>query len=426
MQKQSFIVKGNIVYSRTKQELSIAKDSYLVCDNAKVAGVFSEIPDQYKFLPVQDMQDAIIIPGLVDLHLHAPQYSFRGIGMDMELLDWLNHYTFPEEAKYEDLAYAKRAYAYFVEDLKNGATTRANIFATIHTPATLLLMEMLEESGLVSNVGKVNMDRNSPPNLCETSAQKSIEDTKEWVKRSQEKFENTKPILTPRFVPSCTDALLDGLGGLQKQTSLPVQSHLSENPEEIEWVKSLCPNSRNYADAYLQHGLLGGENNQTVMAHCVHSGPEERALLKKQGVFVAHCPNSNTSLASGIAPIREYLQDDIKVGLGTDIAGGYSASIFDAMAQAIQVSKLYWRLVDSEKTPLTVAEAFYLATKGGGKFFGEVGSFEEGYAFDAVVLDDKMIACPFEATVEQRLERLVYLFTPQNVIAKYVNGVQVK
>lgn len=419
-------MKGNIIYSQTKQELNIAKDSYLICDDAKVAGVFREIPEQYKALPVKDMGDAIIIPGLIDLHLHAPQYSFRGIGMDMELLDWLNTYTFPEEAKYNDIAYAKRAYNYFVEDLKNGATTRANVFATIHTPATLLLMEMLEESGLVSNVGKVNMDRNSPVNLCEVSAEKSFEDTVKWMELSQEKFQNTKPIITPRFIPSCTNELLEDLGNLQKETGLPVQSHLSENPEEIEWVKSLCPKSKNYADAYLQHGLLGGKNCKTVMAHCVHSNAKEKELLKKQGVFVAHCPNSNTNLASGIAPVREYMDADMHVGLGTDIAGGYSSSIFDAMSQAIQVSKLYWRLVDDTKEPLTVAEAFYLATKGGGEFFGKVGSFEEGYEFDAVVLDDSATSCPFEETLEQRFERLVYLFTEKNVKEKYVNGLRVK
>ena len=165
-----------------------------------------------------------------------------------------------------------------------------------------------------------------------------------------------------------------------------------------------------------------GNECPTIMAHCIHSGEDEINLIKKQNVFVAHCPESNTNLSSGIAPIRTYLDHGIKVGLGSDIAAGSSLSIFKAMTMAIQCSKLRWRLVDKSLTALNISEVFYLATKGGGEFFGKVGSFEKGYEFDAVVIDDSSIKCPQTLSVRERLERLIYLAEDKNIIAKFVNG----
>ena len=424
--QQNFVLKGNVLYSKTKQEIASFPNHYLVCENGMVAGVFAQLPEKYASFPLEDCGNRLIIPGLVDLHLHAPQYSFRSMGMDLELLEWLNTNTFPEESKYRELAYAEKAYSIFVDAMKNGATTRACMFATIHNPATLLLMDKLEATGLATMVGKVNMDRNSPDELREESAKASLADTKEWLETCKTRYQHTRPILTPRFVPSCTDELMHGLGALQKETGLPVQSHLSENFSEISWVAELCPDSENYGDAYLKRGLFGGENCPTIMAHCVHSGPEEVELMAQRDVFVAHCAASNANLSSGIAPVRKYMDKNLKMGLGTDIAGGFSACIFRAMADAIMFSKMHWRLVDEADAPLTVPEAFYLGTKGGGEFFGKVGSFEQGYEFDAVVLDDTSLPAPNELTPMQRLERLVYMAQDQNVVAKYAAGRKVK
>lgn len=159
MKKDLFALKGTICYSKNQKELVFAENSYAVCENGLCAGVFFQLPEKYKDIPVKDMGDRLIIPGFTDLHLHAPQYAYRGTGMDLELLDWLNTITFPQEAKYADLSYAKKAYSIFVDDLKHSFTTRACIFATLHRPATELLMDMLEESGLTTMVGKVNMAR---------------------------------------------------------------------------------------------------------------------------------------------------------------------------------------------------------------------------------------------------------------------------
>lgn len=419
--ENNFILKGNLIYSGKDRKLNTLENGYVVCSKGICKGVFKKIPEAFKSFRIKDFKDKLIIPGMVDLHVHAPQYTFRGLGMDLELLEWLNINTFPEEAKYKNIEYAEKAYKLFVDDLKSGTTTRACIFATIHNEATLLLMELLEKSNLCTYVGRVNMDRNSSENLCESSAQTSLEETNTWILKSMEKFKKTKPILTPRFVPSCSDKLMDGLGIIQRKFHLPVQSHLSENISEVSWVKKLNPKSYCYGDAYDMFGLFGG-NGKTVMAHCVHSTEEEIELMKKNKVFIAHCPESNINLSSGIAPIRKYLKLGMNVGLGSDVAGGSKLSIINAMIYAIQSSKMYWALVDRNQKPLTFDEAFYLSTMGGGAFFGKVGTFEEGYEFDAIVLDDSDLKHVEGFSLHQRIERSVYGFEKLKIIEKYVSG----
>ena len=420
MQK-NFVVKGNIIYSKNPSDLAIYENAFLVCAEGLTAGIFPELPEEYASFPLYDYGKCLIIPGLVDLHVHAPQYTYRGLGMDKELLDWLQTYAFPEESRYEDPDYAERAYRIFVEKMRTNATTRACIFATAHVPATLLLMEMLEKSGLITYVGKVSMDRNAPAPLCEESPAVAAAAVEKWLKTSLKKYKNTKPMLTPRFIPSCTDDLLTSLGRFQKKYHVPVQSHLSENLSEIAWVRELCPYSSDYGEAYEHFGLFGG-NAPTVMAHGVWPGKREFARIKERGVYIAHCPQSNTNIASGIAPVRQYLDAGIHIGLGSDVAGGSSDSIFRAMVDAIQVSKLRWRLITQDDAPITLNEALYMATAGGGEFFGKVGKFEEGYEFDAVVLDDENLPTPREFSTHERLERIVYLGDDRNIAAKFVAG----
>ena len=421
----TFVLKGNICFSKNQTELVTKEKSYLFCENGICKGVFTALPEKYKNLPLCDYGNKIIIPGLIDLHVHAPQYTFRGLGMDLELIDWLNTHTFKEEAKYGQLEYAEKAYEIFVNDLMKSATTRACIFGTIHTEATLKLMEMLENRGFKGYVGKVNMDRNSPEELCEENADISANQTVEWVKEAKRRFHKIKPILTPRFIPTCSDDLMKKLADIQEKYQLPMQSHLSENMGEINWVQELCPNTKFYGEAYDQFGMFGNKY-PSIMAHCVHSTEEEMQLMAKRNVFIAHCPQSNTNLSSGVAPIRKYLDMGIKMGLGSDVAGGFDLSILRAMADAVQVSKLRWRLLDTNLAPLKIEEAFYLATKGGGQFFGKVGSFEEGFEFDAVVLDDSHLRTMRKLTVKERVERLIYLADERCVVDKYINGKNVK
>ncbi|MCL2568114.1 MAG: amidohydrolase family protein [Oscillospiraceae bacterium] len=420
----NFILKGDICYSTAPTSLEIFEGGYLVCLDGTCAGVFVDLPEQYRDLSVIDCSGQLIVPGLVDLHVHAPQFPFRSLGMDLELICWLNTHTFPEEAKYMDLAYAASAYRAFVDDVRRGPNTRAVIFATRHVPATALLMDLLEASGLVTMVGKVNMDRHAPPDLVEIDAATSLADTRAWLAEVAGRYQRVSPILTPRFIPACSDALMAGLGEIQREFGLPVQSHLSENPAEVDWVMGLRPDAESYGHAYYKNGLFGG-SVPTVMAHCVWPSAGEFALMKRQKVWVAHCPQSNTNLASGIAPVRRYLEAEIPVGLGSDVAAGAHTSIFRAMEDAIGASKLYWRLVDSDAAPLTLAEAFYLGTLGGGRFFGAVGSFLPGFEFDALVIDDAVIPGRVGLSIPDRLARVAHLSDARQIRRKFVRGIEI-
>ncbi|MDR0639711.1 MAG: amidohydrolase family protein [Spirochaetaceae bacterium] len=425
MPSNTFVLRGDICYSETPATLVTREDGYLVCVEGVSRGVFPRLPDEYRSLLLLDYRGKLVVPGLVDLHTHAPQFSFHGLGMDCELMEWLSVHAFPEEAKYADARYAEKAYAQFVDDLVEGPNTRSVIFATIHRASALLLMDMLEASGLVCMAGKVNMDRNTPDALCEKDGETSLAETRLWLAECAARpYQNTYPILTPRFVPSCSDGLLRGLGELQKEFSLPLQSHLSENSGEIAFVKELYPDISCYGGVYQRFGLFG-EGGRTVMAHCVWCGEEEIALLKKNGVFVAHCPQSNTNLASGIAPIRRYLTEGLAMGLGSDVAGGVHTSIFRAMQDAVAVSKLRQCLVNRDERPLTIEEAFYLATKGGGAFFGKAGSFEAGFECDILVIDDASLTPRVPLPVKERLERAVYLSDDRHIAAKWARGMRI-
>ena len=423
---RSFAIKGHICHTPEPSRLEIRENAFAVCEEGTCRGVFDELPEARRGLEIIDCTGKLVIPGLVDLHIHAPQFAYRGTGMDYELLDWLNEKAFPEESRYADAAYARKAYEIFSGKLKQSATTRAVIFATVHTEATLILADCMEKSGLVCFVGKINMDRNAPDSLREKDAEQSAAATRAFADECARRgYRKTKPIITPRFVPCCTDELMEALGGIRKEYGLQVQSHLSENPQEIELVKELAPWSAFYGDVYDRYGLFGREG-KTVMAHCVWSPPEETERILENGVWIAHCPSSNMNIASGIAPVRRYLEKGIRVGLGTDVAGGTSESMFRAVTDAIQMSKMHWRHVDKGARPLTFPESLYLATKGGGAFFGKAGSFEDGYAFDAVVLDDACEPSARTLPVRDRLERAFYLgLDRQGIVMKFADSERV-
>ena len=186
----------------------------------------------------------------------------------------------------------------------------------------------------------------------------------------------------------------------------------------MAWVKELFPESASYAAGYDEYGMLGG---QSVMAHCIYMEDEEMELLKERGTMIAHCPNSNANVRSGIAPIRRYMEHGLKIGLGTDISGGSTLDMSDAVRDSLTVSRLRWRICDDHPAFLTAAEAFALATAGGGEFFGRVGRFEPGYEFDAVAVDDSAWLMG-EESLERRFEKMIYQAHSVHVKAKYVAG----
>lgn len=425
MENDIKIIKGHIVFTPNFGQLEILENSFIVVEGQRVKGTYvGELPIEYKSALVIDYGDSLIIPGFVDLHCHASQFVNRGLGLDSELLPWLERYTFPEEAKYKNLAYAEAVYKQAVTELWKCGTTRVVLFGTIHKEATAKLMELLAAAGLGGYVGKVNMDRNSPDILIETTEQ-SLADTEEFIKNTFDKYEMVKPIITPRFVPSCTPELMNGIAKLAKKYDLPVQSHLSENADEVAMVKELHPECQNYAGVYRKYGLFGQQ--PTIMAHCIYNDDSEIALMAKNKVYVAHCPYSNNNLSSGIASVRKLIDKGMNVGLGSDISGGHEVSIAKVLAMAVQVSKLKWLETNKKERFFTIGEAFYLATKGGGSFFGKVGSFEAGYEFDALVVSDSCQDMDFNKySVEERLNRFIYIGDYKNIIARYVAGTNIE
>ena len=416
------ILHGTIVHTPTKEVFDCHPDSYLISEDGKVTGIFQELPEKYKNVPVLDYGNSLILPGLCDMHVHAPQFVYRGLGIDLQLMEWLDRYAFPTEARFADLSYARIYYEAFADALAKNGTTRAVIFGTLHAPATELLMEILEKKKIGAYVGKINMDTLSPDYLCETPKQ-SLADTRKWIEDTKDRFHLVKPAVTPRFIPTCSTSVLEGLGKLAQEFDLPVHSHISEDLGEMSIVRDRYPQYDNDGDVYDHFGLL---TSHTVMAHFIYPTRHEMELIKERGVTIAHCPQSNAQLSSGIAPVRRYLDHGMNVGLGTDVAGGANLSMFRCMADAVAVSKLRWRLVDEGLAPLTTQEALWLATAGGGSFFGRVGSLAAGYEFDALVLDDSAIRTPRDLDVWERLERYVYLAEEGGRIArKFVSGREV-
>jgi len=357
-------------------------------------------------------------------------------------LNWLEKYTFPRESDYQDTDYALHAYLRSVSRSLRCGTTTACYFATIHSNSSKILAECVEKIGQRAFIGKVSMDRNAPDYYKENSAETAIQDARDFAMSIINKNNPLiTPILTPRFVPTCSWELMTGLSSLAKELHLPIQSHLSENLKEIEWVKNLHPEAENYTDVYYKTGLL---TSRTIMAHGIYLDENEINLLKLSGTGISHCPNSNFSIQSGVLNVRRLLQQGIKVGLGTDVAGGYSPSILDSIRNAIIASKVvamspsirlhqegHEKDKEDKYLPLSLPEVFYLATLGGAYLLGlgdRIGNFEIGKEFDALLIDcsvnDSVPQFPHD-NVKSMFEKFVYLGDDRNIVNVFVSGKQI-
>ncbi|XP_016062153.1 PREDICTED: guanine deaminase [Miniopterus natalensis] len=370
------------------------------------------------------------MPGLVDTHIHAPQYYFAGSKVDLPLLEWLTEYTFPTELNFQSIDFAEEVYTKVVRrTLKNGTTT-ACYFGTIHTDSSLLLAEITDKFGQRAFVGKVCMDMNDTVPEYKETTEESIKETERFVSEMlQKNYPRVKPIVTPRFSLSCTEQLMSELGNIAKTHDLHIQSHISENRDETEAVKTLYPSYKNYTDVYDKNNLL---TNKTVMAHGCYLSAEELDVFRERGASIAHCPTSNLTLRSGLLNVLDVLKHEVKVGLGTDVAGGYSCSMFNAIRSAMMVSNV---LSINEKS-LTLKEVFRLATLGGSQALGldrEIGNFEVGKEFDALLINPKASDSPIDLfhgdfvgdISETIIQKFLYLGDDRNIEEVYVGGKQV-
>ncbi|XP_043402955.1 guanine deaminase isoform X2 [Chelonia mydas] len=396
------LFKGTFVHASRSSPMTVLHGHLLgVGDDGRI--VFLEQADQqeqlakkwgFKASDIRELSNhEFFMPGMVDTHIHAPQYAFAGSRIDLPLLEWLNTYTFPTEVKYKDNDFAEEVYTRVVRrTLKNGTTT-ACYFATIHTAASLLLAEIIDKFGQRAFVGKVCMDLNEFVPEYKESTDESVKETERFVRELLEKkYQKVQPIVTPRFGPSCTEELLSRLGDFAKAHDIHVQ---------------------------------------TVMAHGCHLSDEELKLFSLRGAAIAHCPSSNFMLCSGILNIQNVLKHNVKIGLGTDVAGGYSASMLDAIRKSMSASTVF-QINKVNETGLTLKEAFRLATLGGSQVLGldaVIGNFEVGKEFDALLINPKASDSPFDLfaadTFEDIIQKFLYLGDDRNINEVYVAGKQV-
>lgn len=374
---------------------------------------------------VVDWGTALLLPGCIDTHTHLPQYAFAGIG-DRTLLDWLAAYTFPQEGRFADPALARaQARSFFWECLRHGTTTVVG-YVTSHAKATDVAFAEAERVGLRAWLGSVLMDRNAPDELLRPT-EIAIAEARGLAERWHGKG-RLAYVVTPRFAVSCTPELLGAAAELARERQLFLQTHISENPAEIALVEKLFPGSKGYADVYDATGCLG---ERTLLAHGVHLRSEEVDLCVERGCVVTHCPTSNRFLASGLMPLRRFRARGLRVSLGTDVAGGYSLSMFHEACEAMETSKLIWAQ-DNRFEPLNPFEALRLATLAGAEALGmadSIGSLEVGKEADFVVVRDELtlpgaasLADSHFSSPEQRLARVLYRGHPDMVVAAHVAG----
>ncbi|OBA22970.1 Metallo-dependent hydrolase [Metschnikowia bicuspidata var. bicuspidata NRRL YB-4993] len=355
----------------------------------------------FTFVDYSGSTCTFLFPGFIDTHIHASQYPNVGIGSELPLLEWLKDYTFALESKFcgnqqDRLRFAREIYSKVIDKTLTNGTTCASYFTTVDTETTKVFADLLAQKGQRGMVGKVCMDYNQPfPSYAEPAAE-CLAGMHELIDHCEKINDNgqpqgalpmVKPIVTPRFAPVCLRDLMAQLGLLSREKGLPVQTHISENIDEIKLVREIFPECANYTSVYDTHGLLGPS---TILAHAVYLDDQERQIIKQKQCSISHCPTSNSFITSGEAPVREYLyEDQINVSLGTDLSGGYEQSILGVAKNLVMVS--HHLTMGSEKDhKLSVADALYMATMGGAKACNlelSLGSFAKGKYFDAQLID---------------------------------------
>ncbi|PHH64632.1 hypothetical protein CDD81_4243 [Ophiocordyceps australis] len=342
--------------------------------------------------------EGFFFPGLIDTHVHAAQYANVGLFGKTTLLDWLERYTFPLEASLCDVAKARRMWRACVDRTLAHGTTTAAYYGVVDVEATNALMDECVARGQRALVGRVCMDAKevNPAWYRDETAAEALEATLrtvEHARRVDAAGALVEPVLTPRFAPSCSMALMEALGKLQREEGLAVQTHLSETREELALVRRLFPDAASYTAVYDAARLL---TPRTILAHGIHLGDDEARLIAQRGSSVAHCPCSNTALASGRARVGWLWRHGIAVGLGTDMSGGYSPSVLEAARQALLVSRNL--AMDAAANPdaaddfdcnLSVDDVLFLATRGGAIALGldhKIGAFDLGLQWDAQLI----------------------------------------
>ena len=373
------IFKARVINPLAFNRIESFDPGYLVLAGTRIEGLTRD--DPRPSLPSAgfiDHGNKMILPGFVDTHVHLPQFAIMGVGSG-ELLTWLNTYTYPEETRFADPEYAALIAGKFFDALVANGTTTAAVYSSVHEEATDIAFSTARTRGIRAFIGKVMMDRNSPPPLLEDTEQSTAASLRLFDKWDGADGGRLRYIFTPRFAGSCSMELMTQVGKIAKDRRAFVQSHLSENADEIAWVRRLFPDCASYADVYDSAGML---TDKCIMAHCIHLAPDEISVLSRNRVNVAFCPYSNKTLHSGTMPYQRLRDAGLNISLGSDVAGGPSLSMLDQMREAMIAGGISW------------FEALYLATLGGAKALGlsdRIGNFEVGKDADFVVVDQESV-----------------------------------
>ncbi|CAH0551553.1 unnamed protein product [Brassicogethes aeneus] len=427
---------GSIIHCTKPFVLEVIEDGFVIVEGKKIIVVnknisqLENVKNQLNITSCKEIRltkTQLLIPGLIDTHIHAPQYPNVGLGYDKPLLEWLEHYTYKLERKFRDQKLSKAVFNAVVKKTLSYGTTTATYFASLFGNSSLLLADAAIQHGQRAFVGKINMTKLAPDDYIETP-QETVENTIKFINEVNFRgCDRVKPIITPRFAPSLEFETMEQLAEIARENNLNIQTHISENKEEIKLVKALFRSS-SYASVYYQSGLL---TPKTVLAHGVHLTDEELTLLAQTGSSISHCPDSNTCLKSGLCDVKRLVSNGIKVGLGTDVSGGPSPSIIQAMRSAIQTS-IHISHSKEDYDPLTYCDVFYLATLGGAEALSlqnKIGNFEEGKDFDALIIDADVEDSAADYFVDcnclELLQKFVFLADNRNIQQVYVSGKQV-
>ncbi|QDO83288.1 guanine deaminase [Shewanella psychropiezotolerans] len=404
-----------------EKNLRFIEDGLMFVANGRIEwiGTWEEGKDKIPAdVRVRSYPGKIVMPGFIDTHIHYPQSEMVG-AYGEQLLEWLDNYVFPTEARYKDKDYAKEMSEFFVKQLLRNGTTTAMVFGTVHPESVNSLFEVAENINMRMIAGKVMMDRNAPDYLLDTpeiSYNQSKELIEKWHKRGRLLY-----AITPRFAPTSSPEQLDVAGRLKQEfPDTYVHTHLCENKDEIKWVKELFPERASYLDVYHHHGLTGPKS---IFAHSIHLEDCEWDCLHETDSAVSFCPTSNLYLGSGLFKLQEAWKRKVKVGVGTDIGAGTTFSMMQTLNEAYKVMQL-------QDYRLSAFEAFYLATLGGAKSLSLdhlIGNFEIGKEADFVVIDP--CATPLQQlrydnskSLADELFVLITLSDDRSIYRTYVDG----
>ncbi len=425
-------LRGCVIDAPEFGKLRAWRDGAVVIGDGKIVevGSFQFLGKKHRPQPIhwQQSDRAIIFPGLIDLHTHLPQYPVvaRGRG---QMLEWLHQHVFPRERAFTGPVGARESAAFFAELARHGTTTAA-VFTAIYEDSCDMAFEAAAASGMRVLMGATMMDVGTygslqPRKILSVSLQESEKLCRKWHGEADGLLEYA---FSPRFALACSERLMRAASEMAGDFGCFIQTHLAENREECDRVRHLFPKARDYTDVYEKAGLLG---HRTIFGHCVHLSPRERAVLAETGTSIAHCPTSNLYLSSGIMPLGEYLTAGIKVGLGSDVAGGPELNLWQVMRSAIESQKARSFYEQSIVAP-SPAEALHLATQAAAAVLGKgdiIGSLDAGKEADITVMDLAALL-PYggaetkieDLTPDDMLALCIYRGGPHAVLETFVRG----